>query len=179
MSCTTDSPPLLIGTGELMVDGVDVGNVAIIDTAGEGENQCIFYPAVQAESDTSQAQLGFQQRIVIEATCDWVTIENLEFLLKEPSANISGGYQIPFTTIRQEALHQVVFMHHIATCDDPDACTMVIVLLRRAFIELPWTLPFRRDSFTEFVLRFIALPDAEFPTSPFGYMQQLCPGVTS
>jgi len=179
MSCTPDAiGPLLLGTGTLLVDGVDVGNVAIADVAGEGENQTIFYPTQTAPGDNSQAQLGFQQRVIIEATCDWATLENLELLLKEQGANIAGGARIPFTTVREEGLHLVEFTHDMQLCGD-EQCSALVIVLRRAFVELPWTLPFRRDSFTEFVLRFIALPHAGFPASPFGYMERLCTGGAS
>jgi hypothetical protein len=177
--CTQEAfGPLMLGTGTLTVDGEDVGNVAIADISGEGENHCIFYPAVSAPNDNSQAQLGFQQRVIIEATCDWATLNNLELLLKESGAGISGGHQIPLTTIREEVLHMVEFTYDMELCGDED-CESLVIFLRRAFVELPWSLPFRRDSFTEFVLRFIALPDAAYPASPFGYMQRICPGETS
>lgn len=178
--CTEETTALLaMGTGDLTVDSVAVGNVAILDAAGEGDNIPIFKPAVTVGSDTNQYQLGFQRRIVIEATCDGFTLANLELLLKEPGAAIAGGGRIALTTIREETLHEVQFVHTFSACPGADDCTALSVLFRRAFVELPWTLPFRRDAFAEYVLRFVALPDAAFPMSPFGYVDLLCPAAES
>lgn len=176
--CAADVSTLAVGTGRLFVDDRDVGNVAIIDPAGEGENVTSFRPHSEAEDDISQAQVGFQSRIIIEATCDAITIENLELLLKEEATAFSGGWTVPLTTVRDETLHTVVFEHDLELCGGEE-CTMLAITLRRASIELPWALPFRRDAFSEYVLRFVALPDAAFPASPFGYVTMICPGVVT
>jgi hypothetical protein len=172
--CTEGIPALALGTGVLFVDMDPVGNVVIVDPAGEGENIASFIPHSQDASDRGQAQIGFQRRVIIEATCDDVTLSNLELLLKEQSAPTASGFRIPYTTVRDETLHHVEFVHDLGECGGD--CTELVITLRRAFIELPWSLPFRRDAFTEFVLRFVSLPDADFPASPYGYMDLTCAG---
>lgn len=173
--CVSDVPALAAGTGRLFVDDRDIGNVVIADPAGEGENITTFRPHSEAPGDIGQAQIGVQTRIIIEATCDDITIENLVLLLKEDATISSGGWTIPLTTVRDETLHEVVFEHDLGECGGD--CTMLALTLRRAFIELPWALPFRRDAFSEYVLRFVALADPTFPASPFGYVTMVCPGV--
>lgn len=175
--CLDDEPRLARGTGQLVVDGVDVGNVAIIDIAGEGDNFTIFQPAVLEPSDVNPYQLSFQRQIVIEATLDGFTLENLELLLKETAVSVSGGDRMNLTTISEDTLHEVNFYHDLRSCEG--VCAQIHVYLRRAFIERPWTLPLRRDAFSEYVLRFIALADVTHPTSQFGYLELICPSEVS
>lgn len=175
--CTAETPQLVTGTGDLFVDGFDVGNVVILDVNGEGDNIAMFLPPVESATDINPYMLGFQRRVLVEATIDQMTTENLELVLKESAVIVAGGERIALTTIRQEAMHEVDFYVAVGDCDG--GCTEIHVHLWRAFIEQPWGLPFRRDNFTETVVRFIAFPDYQHPTQMYGYVDRACPGAGS
>jgi hypothetical protein len=177
-TCGDAMPALGHGTGQLLVDGVDVGNIVILDIAGEGDNIPMFRPAVEAPLDNNPYSLSFERSVTIEGTLDHLTLANLELVLKTTGTLTADGYRLPFAYIREEPMHTVELYLDVGC--DADGCDDVLyTLIRRAFVELPWTLPWRRESWTEFVVRFIALPDAGFPESPYGYLAQLCPQAAS
>jgi hypothetical protein len=175
-ACAEVMPPLGHGTGQLIVDGVDVGNVVILDPAGDGDDIPIFHPAIEDPLEENQYSLLVSRRVTIEATLDHMTLGNLEMLLKKTGAYTSEGFRIPFAFIDESPIHQIEVYLDVGC----DGCESVLyLLLRRAFVEGPWTLPFRRESWTEYVVRFIGLPDRAFPESPFGYVLQVCPQAAS